>query len=108
MPSELKPCPFCGGPAREPGKDKVRPGRAPNPRWTVGCACWCVTIQRRNKKDAIADWNTRVDPLRDRLVKALGGMVQVALIGTSEDDIVCKPFYAEARAVLEEAKRHEG
>ena len=36
---------------------------------------------------------------------ALRDMVQVALIGTSEDDVILAPIYAEARALLAEADK---
>ena len=61
-----KPCPFCG----ETDQDALAYKRS-------GCPCiYCMTCGAEgpsadNEADATTKWNTRVDPQRDRLVKAL-------------------------------------
>jgi Lar family restriction alleviation protein len=56
MTEVLKPCPFCGGPAQEPDND-AKAGQ--NPRWSISCYQFCVSIHRGTKKETIAAWNTR-------------------------------------------------
>ena len=54
---ELKPCPFCGSKAEiyQHGDDYDSP-------WAVECvACFATLWPRKNKEDAIKEWNRRAD-----------------------------------------------
>lgn len=65
--NNLKPCPFCGG---EP-KMEVLGGKGSDHR-TVQCSkCKCDLHWQITEEFAIAAWNTRHDPQRQRLVDAL-------------------------------------
>ena len=54
MSEELKPCPFCGGPA-----DVMTFGEK-NQYCTISCCACHAKINRNGKAIAIRDWNTRV------------------------------------------------
>jgi hypothetical protein len=55
---ELKPCPFCGGPAQKPDNDAKA---AQRPRWSISCYQYCFSIHRKTREEVIAAWNTRAD-----------------------------------------------
>lgn len=57
--TELKPCPFCGSPAK---LDAYQFGREKETRYHVECSkCWCQEDWDYWKiDDAIAAWNRRV------------------------------------------------
>jgi len=63
--NELRPCPFCGGPAKIHKQfDGIHPGMIRG--WFVncnskGCPIFATTRVRKMKADAIAEWNTRID-----------------------------------------------
>jgi len=63
----LKPCPFCG----EKSDLSIR-----SLRGVVVCTvCSAEGPCRGTKKEIIAAWNTRIDPQREQLVKALKALV---------------------------------
>jgi len=65
----LKPCPFCG----EKSDQVLRIGRLCG---VVVCTvCSAEGPCRGTKKEIIAAWNTRIDPQREQLVKALKALV---------------------------------
>ncbi len=54
MSEELKPCPFCGGPA-----ELIKTARG---NFFVQCACCCNgTLYYRTEKDAVQHWNRRAE-----------------------------------------------
>lgn len=53
---ELKPCPFCGGPANPPGR-VLKAGRTV---WMATCFAGCVEMWRSSKAQLVQDWNGRV------------------------------------------------
>ena len=83
MSEALKPCPFCGGEASSSGVGRVN---RPEAIWADGtfvvqaffCNCMNCGVNNmgivggyQTQVEAIAAWNTRTDPTRDRLVAAL-------------------------------------
>jgi len=63
---ELKSCPFCGGNCSGPEKYVRRPelGKMERSTWAIGCSTMhCFVMYRNSKKDAIASWNKRAEPL---------------------------------------------
>lgn len=74
MAEELKPCPFCGGEAR----DYQIPQRNGEPLYFVECIeCWAASCCYQTREDALMMWNNRDDllvRLRSRLGQVLGGL----------------------------------
>jgi hypothetical protein len=71
------------------------------------CTLLCVSAYA-TEAEAIAAWNTRVDPLRDRLVEALSKLLKAAQ--SFDCTSACTPencLYTEARAVLAEADKEK-
>lgn len=67
-PTELMPCPFCGGNARKVKHSAGSPGTTGYDRWHgVACAGCNACVGARDRRfrtsaDAIAAWNTRTPP----------------------------------------------
>jgi hypothetical protein len=71
---ELKPCPFCGGPACEP--ENISKGR---PIWQIQCSSFCCSIKWDSKKEAIRIWNTRTAPDLSRVEELLKTYVDIVV-----------------------------
>ena len=76
----LKSCPFCQGEAYAfPSK------YADVTLWNACCKkCYAAHDGHSNEKSAIAAWNTRTDPQREQLVKALKSIADAALTAAGE------------------------
>lgn len=81
MSEKLLPCPFCGESNTYPDTDPrcdtqgLYVGRTKV--WWVSCTtCGCEAPHGKTRTKAIAAWNTRVDPSRQRLVEALQAIVE--------------------------------
>lgn len=108
----LLPCPFCNA-APNQGLTKIQYDQLhgePFQRFEVWCPHHCARINRVNREQSIAAWNTRAhaapagevkayaEKLAECLAKACGDIAALLTFGNREGDI--RPWTAEYAAVL--------
>ena len=117
MKKQLKPCPFCGGEASPNGV--VRRSSSEDLRWADGSECFeafhcnCMVCGVGNggiaggyqtKDEAIMRWNTRADPTRQTLVKALKWIrVRIASVPIKQTNLLEESILAHINDTLKEA-----
>ena len=74
MPSELKPCPFCGGEAYINDYEAKHGGLSPRSGNPSCRSCGCSLGYHTTRARAIAAWNTRAEltSTKARLAEAVG------------------------------------
>lgn len=131
-PTELLPCPFCGGAPTT----IERPDNSDGTQFFYAIACYCgrysacahkMAVRKTPeiaKADAIAAWNTRTPqptqaqavamPLTDREIELIDGMIQVQLDHASRCDAIANRSMADKQkgwdmervALLQKFKAH--
>lgn len=106
--AKLKPCPFCGK-TNKLDIDHLSKNDEVADDWCVECdRCrFSQHAVHMTKQDAIAAWNTRVDPVKDEMYAALKALI--GTLGTPDGyfPTAGKPITDQARKALAKAEGHD-